>query len=308
MSFNPLLGSRSSLFDHLGMSRATLAPMLDWLPVVIGLLVLYVPSIYSLFVGIWGSDEQAHGPIVLGIACWLIYRKWPHMWSVSEGQPTARIGWVVLAVGLLLYAFGRSQAIILFEVGSVLWVIAGTLLIMRGKVALKAQWFPLFFMLFMIPLPSPIVDALTLPMKTVVSYAAEHVLFWFGYPIARSGVILQIGPYQLLVADACAGLHTLFTLEAMGLLYLNLVQRDSMVRNVALALLIVPISLAANVVRVITLTLVTYHFGDEAGQGFLHGFAGIVLFITALLLIMGVDAVLQRTTGSNAAVAGARPA
>jgi transcriptional regulator EpsA len=113
------------------------------------------------------------------------------------------------------------------------------------------------------------------------------------YPIARTGVILQIGQYKLLVADACAGLHTLFTLEALGLLYLNLVRHDSLFRNVTLAILIVPISFTANVFRVIVLTLITYHFGDEAGQGFLHGFAGMVLFLSALLLIMGVDSLLQ---------------
>ena len=95
------------------------------------------------------------------------------------------------------------------------------------------------------------------------------------------------GQYKLLVADACAGLHTLFTLEALGLLYLNIVRHDSLFRNVTLAILIVPISFTANVFRVIVLTLITYHFGDEAGQGFLHGFAGMVLFLSALLLIMG---------------------
>jgi exosortase B len=273
----------------------------EWLPVVVGLAALYVPSLYSLFTGIWSREEQAHGPIVLAIACWLMYRKWPQMWRASEGAPASKAGWPVLAVGLLLYVVGRSQSILLFEIGSLLWVLCATLLLMRGKAALKAQWFAIFFMLFMIPLPGPVVDALTLPMKTLVSYLAEHVLFWAGYPIARSGVILQIGPYKLLVADACAGLHTLFTLEAMGLLYLNLVRRESFFRNVTLALLVVPISLAANVVRVITLTLVTYHFGDEAGQGFLHGFAGIVLFVTALLLIMGVDVILQRVSRSPVA-------
>ena len=99
--------------------------------------------------------------------------------------------------------------------------------------------------------------------------------FWAGYPIARTGVILQIGQYKLLVADACAGLHTLFTLEALGLLYLNVIQHDSLFRNVTLAILIIPISFTANVIRVMILTVITYHFGDEAGQGFLHGFAGI---------------------------------
>ena len=98
---------------------------------------------------------------------------------------------------------------------------------------------------------------------------------------------------MLLVADACAGLHTLLTLEALGLLYLNLVRRDSLFRNVGLAILIVPISFTANVIRVMALSLITYHFGDAAGQGFLHGFAGMVLFLSALLLIISVDTLLQ---------------
>ena len=276
-----------------GTGQSANAQLLAWLPIIAGLAVLYVPSLIDLLRGIWSTDEQKHGPIVLAIACWLAYRKWPDMWQASEGRPTAAWGWPVFIIGLLLYAIGRSQDILLFEVGSVIWLLAAILLLTRGPAALKAQWFPLFFMFFMIPLPGAIVDALTMPMKMLVSYVAEHILFWVGYPIARTGVILQIGQYKLLVADACAGLHTLFTLEALGLLYLNLVRHDSLFRNVTLAILIVPISFTANVFRVIVLTLITYHFGDEAGQGFLHGFAGMVLFLSALLLIMGVDSLLQ---------------
>jgi len=268
--------------------------LLIWLPIIAGLIVLYLPSLVDLLRGIWSTDQQAHGPIVLGIACWLIYRKWPGMLRASEGQPAApAAGWPIFIVGLLLYVIGRSQNILLFEIGSVIWLLAAILLLMHGSAALKAQWFPLFFMLFMIPLPGGVVDAATMPMKMAVSYIAENILFWVGYPIARTGVILQIGQYKLLVADACAGLHTLFTLEALGLLYLNIVRHDSLFRNIALAILIVPISFTANVIRVMVLTLITYHYGDEAGQGFLHGFAGMVLFLTALLLIIGVDTLLQ---------------
>jgi exosortase B len=268
--------------------------LLIWLPIITGLIVLYFPSLVDLFRGVWSTDQQAHGPIVLGIACWLMYRKWPEMVRVSEGQPgTPSIGWTLFIFGLILYILGRSQDILVFEIGSVVWLFSGILLLIRGRNALKAQWFPLFFMLFMIPLPGPLVDFLTMPMKMAVSYVAENILFWADYPIARTGVILQIGQYQLLVADACAGLHTLFTLEALGLLYLNIVRHDSVMRNIALAILIVPISFTANVIRVMILTLITYHFGDEAGQGFLHGFAGMVLFLSALLLIIGVDSLLQ---------------
>jgi exosortase len=129
---------------------------------------------------------------------------------------------------------------------------------------------------------------------------AEHLLYAVGYPIGRNGVVLQIGQYMLLVADACAGLHTLLTLEALGLLYLNLVRRDSAFRNISLAILIVPISFTANVIRVVALSLITYHFGNAAGQGFLHGFAGMVLFLSALLLIIGFDNLLQFVEGLRA--------
>jgi exosortase len=134
---------------------------------------------------------------------------------------------------------------------------------------------------------------LTMPMKMAVSYVTEHILYWANYPIARNGVILQIGQYQLLVADACAGLQTLLTLEALGLFYLNVVRHTSAFRNVMLAIFIIPISFSANVIRVITLTLITYYFGEAAGQGFLHGFAGMVLFVTALILILVADKILR---------------
>jgi exosortase B len=277
-----------------GQQRGWSSRLLPWLPIIAGLLVLYLPTLVDLFEGVWGTDQQAHGPIVLGISCWLFYRKWPEMWRSSEGQPvSATAGWLVFLSGLLLYVLGRSQDILAFEVGSVIWLLAAFILLIRGSAALKSQWFPLFFMLFMIPLPGPLVDMLTMPMKMAVSYVAENILFWAGYPIARTGVILQVGQYKLLVADACAGLHTFFSLEALGLLYLNIIRHDSLFRNVALAILVVPISFTANVIRVMILTLITYHYGDEAGQGFLHGFAGMVLFLSALLLIIGMDSLLQ---------------
>jgi len=282
----------------------------SWLPLAAGLAALYVPTLVRLFDGIWSTDAQGHGPIVLAAACWLMIRNWPRMLAAGVHGRSSAAGWPVFALALLFYVLGRSQDIILLELGSLVWVLAGIILIRHGKRALAAQWFPLFFMLFMLPLPGMVVDALTHPMKVAVSYTVDNALFALGYPIARSGVILDIGPYKLLVADACAGLQTLFTLEAMGLLYLNLVRRESIARNVALAVLIVPVAFLANVFRVAALTLITYHFGDEAGQGFMHGFAGILLFVTALILIMTIDAALhaavrcrQRRSGASGATA-----
>ena len=269
-----------------------------------GLALLYMPTLWRLFNGIWLSDTQAHGPLILAIASWLIYRAWPDLIDAYHRQhpqasipPISRlsqvVGWGLLVVGFLAYLIGRSQNIEFIELGSLIWVLTGMVLVFLGPTSLKVIWFPLFFMLFMVPLPGLLVAAVTMPMKIAVSFIAETVMHGLGYPVARTGVILQVGQYQLLVADACAGLHTLFTLEALGLLYLNLMRHESLLRNVALAILIIPISFIANVIRVIVLCLITYYFGDAAGQGFLHGFAGMVLFLTALVLIIGLDSLLR---------------
>ena len=157
---------------------------------------------------------------------------------------------------------------------------------------MRPLWFPLFFLLFMVPLPEPLVVAATMPLKSAVSVVAAELLHALGYPVGRSGVILHAGHYQLLVADACAGLNSIFALEALGLLYMKLMGHRNLARNVTLAVLTLPIAFVANVVRVLTLVLVTYHLGDEAGQGFVHDFAGMVLFLVGLMLMLASDRLL----------------
>jgi exosortase B len=275
--------------------RSFRAALPEWWPVLLGLVVLLAPTFYDLFTGPWVGEEQGHGPIIFGLALWLIYRKWSEMLEATTPPRTSWIGWPILVAGLLAHMLGRSQKILMLEVLAIILVTMAVLLVKRGGRSLGVLWFPFFFMIFMVPLPSEFVAAVTMPMKMAVSWATEHILFAFGYPISRSGVILQIGQYQLLVADACAGLQTLLTLEALGLFYLNLMRHPSAFRNIGLALFIIPISFSANVIRVIVLTLITYYYGDAAGQGFLHGFAGMVLFVTALVLILSIDSALQWT-------------
>jgi exosortase B len=282
----------SSLIDAADHVRGRAVAFVPWFFVAVGLCAMYVPTFWSLFHGAWSSGEE-HGPIVLCVSLWLFYRKWPEVMTAREEAPRTVAGWLILLFGLLLYILGRSQSIVPFEVASGILMLIAIGLTLFGRKAVKLVWFPLFFMLFMIPIPAIVVDSITMPMKIAVSCVVEQLLYMADYPIARSGVILQIGQYQLLVADACAGLQTLFTLESLGLLYLNLVRHESIIRNTTLAVLIIPISFVANVIRVTFIVLITYYFGDEVGQGFLHGFAGMVLFMSALILIIGVDSLTR---------------
>ncbi|MFZ4702533.1 MAG: exosortase B [Candidatus Methylumidiphilus sp.] len=260
-----------------------------WWPVLAGLMLLYLPTYYDLSQTIWTKEEYIHSPMVLVASLWLFWRQRETLLEPPQNTRPV-MGGILLGFGLLLYAIGRSQEILLFEVGSQIPVILGTLFIAFGGNAARAFWFPLFFLVFMIPLPGFIVDSMTGPLKQKISVLAENTLYAMGYPIARQGVVLTIGSYQLLVADACSGLHSMFSLSAIGLLYLYLLHYASRLKNALLIASILPIAFFANVIRVIILVLVTYHFGDEAGQGFLHKFAGIILFVVALTLLFIFDA------------------
>ena len=256
--------------------------------VLLGVALLYLPTYWNLSQTIWQSPDQSQGPLMLLAAAWLLFDRRDAIAAVPSGPAHGR-GGVVLGIGLLLYVVGRSQSIWIFEVGSQMFVFTALLLLFKGTAALRLAWFPIFFLVFMVPLPGPLVAAVTGPLKAGVSRISSELLFAMGYPVSRSGVILTVGPYLILVADACAGLTSMFSLEAVGLLYLNIVRQSSTFRNVALSVLVVPIAFCSNVVRVLVLVLVTYHLGDAAGRGFLHGFAGMLLFIVALLLIVAVD-------------------
>ncbi|MDT9001324.1 exosortase B [Paucibacter sp. APW11] len=274
--------------------RPVIPPSVDLpslLMVVAAFALLYLPAYYSLSQQVWSTDEQGHGPIILAVAGWLLYQlRYRLVELQSRAAPV--LGYTLLAFAALVYVVGRSQAVLIFEVGSQILVLAALLLIFRGWAGLRAAWFPLFFLFFMLPLPEALVASVTSPLKSAVSAVASNLLYALGYPVGRAGVMLTVGQYQLLVADACAGLNSMFTLEALGMLYMNLMAYTSVARNVTLAILLIPIAFVANVTRVMILVLVTYYFGDEAGQGFVHGFAGMVLFMVALSVMLVVDKLL----------------
>ena len=266
-------------------------PVAQLLILAVGLLALFIPTYVSLANTAWMKDDNGHAPIIIALSFWLLWNDRQKLFA-GEAQPAMVSGWLVLMVALAMYVLGRSQGLDTLEALSHVFLLAAGMLMLRGWSLVRMAWFSLFFMLFMVPLPGVLVQAITMPLKVAVSVVAEAVLHLAHYPIGRSGVTLTVGPYQLLVADACSGLNSLFTLESLGLFYMKLMNYQSRARNTLLAVAIVPISFISNVVRVVVLVLVTYHMGDEAGQGFLHGFAGMLLFAVALVLTYMTDRLL----------------
>lgn len=264
-------------------------------PILLGLCTLYLPTIYTFANSVWTNEDQAHAPIILLAVAYIFWQKRDCLLEETQQRRNPVTGWAFLLFGLFLYLAGRTQGVRFLEIGSLLPVILGSLLVTRGMTTVKALWFPLLFLLLVIPLPGALIDGLTGPLKQNISELAESILYVAGYPIARSGVTLSIGPYQLLVADACSGLNSMFSLTAMGLLYLYLMRYRSPLRNGVIIASLLPIAFFANLIRVIILVLVTYHFGDAVGQGFIHGFAGFLLFFVSMFCLFALDAILGWT-------------
>ncbi|MCR5886059.1 exosortase B [Rhizobacter sp. J219] len=273
---------------------------------LVGLLALYVPTMLRLIDQVWSTAEQGHGPLILALCAWMAWQRRARLAALPD-TPNRWLGGPLLLASLAAYVLGHSQGILGLEAASQIGVLAALLLCFKGWAGVRVMALPLAFMAFTVPLPGIFVQTITMPLKVAVSACAEWLLHLVGYPVGRMGVVLVIGQYQLLVADACAGLNSMFTLEALGFLWMSLRPRSTAARDALLALVILPISFAANVVRVMVLVLVTYHFGDAAGQGFAHDFSGIVLFVAAVLMMIVAESVIRQPAAGRGPSAGPLP-
>jgi exosortase B len=266
---------------------------LVWLFVIGGFAVMYVPLYWWASQDIWQTEEHGHGAIILAVMVWLFWSLRAEL-DALPARPLPALGWPLFALGVALYVAGQMFGISILSFASQPLVVAGILLLVKGTGAIRLAWFPLVYFIFMIPLPGILVDAITGSLKGLIANIVEAMVYAAGYPIARSGVILSIGQYQLQVADACSGLHSMFSLSALGTLFMYMMGRKRKLHMGIMLASILPIAFAANIVRVITLVMVTYYLGDEAGQGFLHGAAGMVLMLVALVFFFLLDLLLDR--------------
>lgn len=259
-----------------------------WPVLFLGLLLTVPPTLYAMASQAWTREDGVHGPLVLATAIWLIWRRWDEI--VREARPgSLAVAIPILLAAMAIYVFGRAYNFLILEVSALLLALLAVAYAFVGHRVLLKMWFPIFYLGFLIPLPGWVLDSITQPLKILVSDVTVSLLSKLGYPVSQAGVTIYIAQYQLLVEDACSGLNSLISLTAVALFYIYLLHNASWRYSLLLLLFVLPIAIAANVVRVIVLVLITYYFGDEAAQGYLHESAGIVTFVSALLLIFLLD-------------------
>ncbi|MFT3975967.1 MAG: exosortase V [Sphingomonas bacterium] len=271
---------------------------------ILGLLAITIPVMIHVAQESWSTEQGGHGPIVLATGLWLLSREWSAARAVAR-PGSWPLGIAALALLLPLYIFASVTSTVEIEGASLYATVLTVAYMLWGMAALRKAWFPLFYLMFMFPPPDTLFAMLTQPLKIAISQWAVAILHAAGYPVAASGAQLQIGQYEMLVAAACAGLSSMISLMALGLFYIYLRHSANWRYMLLLALCIVPVSIVANLIRVLILLLLTYHFGEAAGQGFLHDAAGLTMFMTALLGILLIDRLARpirdRLAGQEAA-------
>lgn len=255
---------------------------------LVGLAAILLPTMYDVARLTWTTEQGGHAPIIVATGAWLLFRELKST-SVKARPGRTWIGALGLAGSLIGYVTGRITGILELEGLAMYAAILSAFYLLVGGALLRALWFPIVYLAAALPPPDTLVSLITQPLKIAISQSAVAMLHQLGYPIASTGVTIQIANYQLLVAAACAGLNSIITLSAICLFYVYLRHRSDLLAFLVVGLLIIPVAVFSNFMRVMILVLVTYYLGEAAAQGFLHDFAGLTVFLVALLSIIGVD-------------------
>jgi len=269
----------SQVLETSGKSRAWLV----WPGVLISLIVvLYAPILKALILGWWNDPDYGHGFLVPVFAGYVLWRE-RDRWTKTEIKPS-NFGLLVM-LGAVLILLGGSLGAELFTTRmSLLILIAGMILFLAGWKMLRAVSFPLAFLILMIPIPVIIYNQITFPLQLLASRFATFWLEVAQVPVLREGNVLILPNYSLEVVEACSGIRSLMTLLTLAIAYGYLVERRKWARY-ALAILMVPIAIVSNAIRIMGTGILTFHFGPKAAEGFFHEFSGWIIFLAALVLM-----------------------
>ena len=262
-----------------------------WLLVV----ALYFPIFWKLYRVRWDLLDYTHAFFILPLSIWLVWRMREKLKvSIQNTEPGNNYtGLVSLSIGILIFLFASRFDYSFLITISLLPVLVGLIYYLYGVDTLKLLIFPIAYLLLLIPPPMALIDSITLPMRYGISNLTEQILSLMNYPITREGLLLNIGYNDIFMGEPCSGFRSLITLFSLGLIYVY-ISKTSLTNKVILILFVIPLALLGNLTRVITLCLITFYFGEEAGQGFFHNFSGIVMFIITILGLIGIENILNK--------------
>jgi len=253
--------------------------------VVAGLLgYMFYPSLQVLVSFWFGKEDYSHGIFVPFISIFFIWQARHRLSAV--GLHSFWPGVVVIVIALLLYWVGEFSALFVIQHLALWAVIVGLALSLVGVEGTKEIAFPLSYLLTCIPLPVFLYAGLSSQLQLWSSALGVWCLQILGVTAFREGNVIDLGPVQLQVVEACSGIRYLLPLFSLALLCAYLF-KDRMWKRVVLVVSSVPISIVVNGFRIGMIGVLVEWQGQGAAEGFYHLFEGWVLFMASLGLLVG---------------------
>ena len=256
---------------------------LYFLLILTALVGLYYPVLVSMAHDWSTNDNYSHGFFIPLISGYMIYA----MKEELRQLPLKPVTW-----GVLLFVAGVGQLYIarvgseyFLQRTSIIFVLLGIVLFLLGKAITRKLVVPIFYLLFMVPLPAIIWNKIAFPMQLFSSAVTEQVIRAIGIPVFREGNVLHLAQTTLEVVDACSGLRSLTTMFALSAAFAWF-SALSKGRKWVLFLAAAPIAIFANIVRLTGTAGLASIYGEKMAQGFLHDFSGLFVFVVGLLLLI----------------------
>ncbi len=240
----------------------------------------------------WARDDNySHGFLVPFVAAYFLWQRRERLAALAPAP--AWSGLLLLLVGLAGLVVGEIGAEQFTKRLSLLVVLGGGIAFLAGWRWLRAVAFPYAYLLFMVPLPYLLYDAVAFPLKLFAARFATTVVANLGIPIYAEGNVIYLEATTLQVADACSGIRSLMSLLALAAAFAYLTQRPGW-RRWVLFLSAIPIAIATNMARIVGTAVLADHYGAKVAMGFFHEFAGLAVFGAALVLLFVAGALLSR--------------
>lgn len=270
------------------------ARWLAWAVLIVAVAWLYGPVLIRL-AGDWRADESySHGWLIAPIAAGLAWRDRTRL-RLAPRQPSA-LGLVIVIGSLAMFAAGMIGAELFTTRASLIGVVAGTIVFLWGWQHFRLLWFPLAYLILMIPLPAIVFDRLTESLQLVASGLGEHLLRTADVPVFREGNVLTMSTITLGVTDACSGIRSLMSLVAVSSL-VAYVYEPTLARRVIIAVSAVPLAVALNGMRVAVTGVAASRFGPDLARGMVHEASGWVIFVFALAGLWMLHRTLEWSEG-----------
>lgn len=262
-------------------------PTLDWQLCVLACLILLMYfTVLRKLIGDWlYLPDFSHGLFVPFFSAYLIWERRERIASLHPAASWSGLPIIVFALCILIA--GSYGAELFLTRISLLFLLAGMIVTFRGWGHLRVLAFPLSLLLLALPIPAVIFNQITFPLQLLASRLASDILPVFNVPVLREGNVIRLPAMPLEVAEACSGIRSLMTLGTLSIIYGYFLEA-SLPRRAILALLSIPIAVAANAVRIVGTGICVQYWDPDKALGFFHEFSGWVIFLASLAMLYGM--------------------